>query len=202
MKNAKAIIRSRKFWIGLGCSFLALIIWQYVKLEPKSWLGRQKFQVGYHLSADKDPYLQNYWADVKEYDGAWLSTGSNDFLWNKLSNDIAEEEFDAILNFYLGMGSARRRYSGLTEREGTKFKVIARLIARLPGLDRSTKKEAIKWIEEFRRNESFGKGDIYCPDWDLAAEFMTDWWKRDLPWKKKRKIDPLIGTGSTIHWGT
>ncbi|YCM42929.1 hypothetical protein V2O64_16600 [Verrucomicrobiaceae bacterium 227] len=199
MKSPHSLLRSRKFWALTFLAAASLILREYVKLQPKSWLGQQKFKAGYQLTPDKNAYLKWYWAQVEENDGGWLSPGSNEFLWGKLSHDLPQKEFDAISNFYLSMGS--RRWDDNPIDDPTKLKIIDRLISRFPDMDLETKIAAILWIEEFRSQEYLGKGGIYYTDWEHGVTLYERWWNLNLPWSEKKLIYPLEGTTATVDRG-
>ena len=186
---------------AIVCTIAAsLVLWEYVKLEPRSWLGQQKFRIGYRLTSNTDAYLQQYWEDIIENDGGWLSPGSDSFLWTRLSQDTSQKEFDAVSTFYLSMGT-NNRGRRIHSDEQIKLKIIDRLLGRISTMPPAMKIETIKWIEEIRSEEFFHKGGLYCDNWNQAVALYKQWWNSDLPWSKKKLIYPLEGTSATINWG-
>jgi len=178
----------------------------YVYSRPDHPVSLALFKFVYNITPAKKSFLEFYSPYRRDVNARYLPDEVDKLLCRNIETTNNEEEFSAIVNLYTMQAGGREGDCIFYVSESVKEKIAAEIIKQMDT-------EPNLWgqlilLEEMRLGKSLGKGYIGSSsppypstreEWDewkeeylpIGKEKYQEWWKSNLSWDEKRKIDPL-----------
>jgi hypothetical protein len=206
--------KSVKHWL-IRTGILSMCFLSYVAyglVQPQSIPGNHIFHIGYFLPLTRSSFLQFYKWSLREYGGNYLPPGVNDFLLERLSKSTEREEWEAIVDFYIGMDSSRWHKILLQLPDSLKKQIIDNIFVRLDKLELRQATRSLFLIECLRTGTvpykgSFsniwiydrnGKSLVNSRQFEIVNKSFRQWWGDGSKWPANKIEDPLKDTGTKI----
>jgi hypothetical protein len=221
------LFRSKlKIFITVAASiFLFLLLTfcgLFIYVFPEHPINVAIFKFTYKITPAKTSFLEFYSPKRRDVANSKIPNEVDKFLCHRIEN-AADEEFSAIVNFYIIQAAGREGFCIYSTSEQTRVKIIDQIVKQLENDLRLYNKMIL--LEEIRLGKSLGKGDISIEGmnkpnfitleedeiWGKEYEKWFDeqlktngktkiqeWWDSNLSWEEKKKINPLEGTNIKV----
>jgi hypothetical protein len=205
-------------FLFLSLAFCGLFVYAF----PEHPINIALFKLTYNLTPAKKSFLEFYSPARRDIANGKIPNEVDKFLCQRIEK-ADNEEFSAIVNFYIFQAAGREGICIYAASDRTREKIIDQIVKQSE--DNSLLYKKIVLLEQVRLGKSLGKGDIsikgmnqprfltleedkrwrkeYEKWFDEQLETtgktkLQEWWNSDLSWEEKKKINPLEGTNIEV----